>query len=160
MKAKIFSAKGVCQGGVPGIPRAWVHTTSVLGAQGIFGGPGTDVGSQPTSKPATTSGLWTSMTVSEDATYKASLVKVLGGPVGSSLTGLAKANFRPGLHFSNLKLAAGAYQLQIVLSAATNPARTTTLTSSTFTVGTPAAKPKPLTCRKGQKLKHGKCVRK
>jgi hypothetical protein len=188
MKAKIASAKGLCQGGVAGISQAWVHTTSVIGAQGIFGGPGTAVGSQPTAKPATTSGLWTSLTVSEDANYTASLVKVPGGPVGQPLTGVAKAYFKPGLHFTNLKLAAGTYQFQIVLTAATNPSRSTTLTSSTFTVGTPTTikpvkptklakvvkpkqpakvvkpkskpKPKPLKCTKKQKLKKGKCVKK
>ena len=52
MKAKIASAKGNCQGGVPGIAQTWSHTEQVIGAQGIFGGPGTDVGSQPTDKPA------------------------------------------------------------------------------------------------------------
>ena len=124
--------------------------------------------------------------MSEDANYTASLVKVPGGPVGQPLTGVAKAYFKPGLHFTNLKLAAGTYQFQIVLTAATNPSRSTTLTSSTFTVGTPTTikpvkptklakvvkpnkpakvvkpkpKPKPLKCTKKQKLKKGKCVKK
>ena len=181
MKAKIASAKGQCQGGVPGISQAWVHTTSVIGAQGIFGGPGTDPGSQPTAKPANVSGLWTSLTTTEDANYTATIVKVPGGPVGSPLTGVAKAYFKPGLHFTNLKLAAGTYQFQIVLTALTNPSRTTTLTSPTFTVGTATAtkpgkvvktpkpkpgkvvkkpKPKPPKCTKKQKLKNGKCVKK
>ena len=48
MKAKIASAKGNCQGGVAGIPQSWSHTEQVIGALGIFGGPGTDPGSQPT----------------------------------------------------------------------------------------------------------------
>jgi hypothetical protein len=115
-----------------------------------------------------TTGLWTSVTTTEDATYTATLVKVPGGPVGTPLTGTAKAYFKPGLHFTGLKLLPGAYQFQIVLKAVTNPSRTTTLTSSTFTVGSPTTvkpgKVKPPTtplkkCKRGQKLKKGKCVR-
>jgi hypothetical protein len=171
VKTKIASAKGNCQGGVAGISQAWVHTTSVLGAQGIFGGPGTDPGSQPTTpKPLLTTGLWTSVTTTEDATYTATIVKVPGGPVGTPLTGTAKAYFKPGLHFTGLKLLPGTYQFQIVLKAVTNPTRTTTLTSSSFVVGTPTTtgkpgKTKPVVtppvkkCKKGLKLKKGKCVK-
>ncbi len=126
VKAKIAASKGLCQGGVAGVPRAWSHTTSVLGAQGIFGGPGR--------RPAA-SGLRTSFTVGEDASYTARIVKVPGGQLGPALTGVAKAYYRPALRFGNLQLPNGAYQFQIVLTALTNPARTTTLTSSTFTVG-------------------------
>ena len=54
---------------------------------------------------------------------------------GLPLTGVAKAYYRPALRFGNLQLPNGAYQFQIVLAALTNPARTTTLTSPTFTVG-------------------------
>ena len=32
----------------------------MIGAQGIFGGPGTESGSQPTNKPAGATGVWTS----------------------------------------------------------------------------------------------------
>jgi hypothetical protein len=135
VKAKIAASKGLCQGGVAGIPRAWSHTTSVLGAQGIFGGPGTAAGSRSTAEPPAASALRTSFTVGEDASYTARLVKVPGGPVGPALTGVAKAYYRPALRFGNLKLPNGAYQFQIVLTALTNPARTTTLTSSTFAVG-------------------------
>jgi hypothetical protein len=149
MKTKIASAKGVCQGGVAGIPQTWAHTTQVIGAQAIFGGPGTDVGSQPTDKPAGTTGAWTSVTVNEDATYTATLSQVGGKTVGT-LTGTAKAYFKPGLHFtSSGPLAVGTYQFTIVLKAATNPSRTTTLTSKTFKVGNPSGttvtkgKPKP-----------------
>jgi hypothetical protein len=98
----------------------------VLGAQGIFGGPGR--------RPAA-SGLRTSFTVGEDASYTARIVKVPGGQVGPALTGVARAYYRPALRFGNLQLPNGAYQFQIVLTALTNPARTTTLTSSNFTVG-------------------------
>jgi hypothetical protein len=153
MKTKIASAKGNCQGGVQGIAQNWSHTEQVMGALGIFGGPGTDTGSQPTDKPAATTGVWTSLTVNEDATYVATLSQVTGPTGGgaksiASLTGTAKAYFKPGLNFKASKpLAAGFYQFTIVLKAATNPSRTTTLTSKTFKVGTPGGstttKPKP-----------------
>ena len=145
VKGKIASARGLCQGGVAGVPQGWQHTTQVIGAQGIFGGPGTDVGSQPSAKPAGIKVLWSSFTVSEDATYTATVTKAGGGAV-ATLTGLAKAYYKPGLKFPLKKLAAGSYQFQVVLKAATNPSRTTTLTSSTFTVGKAApakGKPKP-----------------
>ena len=51
--------------------------------------------------------------------------RVPGGPVGPSLTGVARAYYRPGLHFGNRKLSNGTYAFQIVLTALTNPARTT-----------------------------------
>jgi hypothetical protein len=143
MKNKIASAKGTCQGGVPGIPQTWAHTDQVIGAQGIFGGPGTSTGSQPTNKPAGATGAWTSVTVNEDATYSATLSKVTGPTGGGAkaaapaLTGTAQAYFKPGLHFVSTKpLAAGYYQFSIVLKAATNPSRMTTLTSKAFMVGT------------------------
>ena len=93
----------------------------MLGAQGIFGGPGTPPGSRPASNPANTQGLWTSFTVTENASYAARLVKVPGGAVGAPLTGIAKAYFRPGLRFGNLRLRPGTYRFQIVLTALTNP---------------------------------------
>jgi hypothetical protein len=119
VKTKIAAAQGLCQGGVAGVPRAWAHTTSVVGARGIFGG----------------SALSAGFTVGEDARYTAQLVKVPGGPVGPSLTGVARAYYRPGLHFGNLRPSNGTYEIQIALTALTNPARTTTLTSPAFTVG-------------------------
>ena len=84
VKAKIAASKGLCQGGVAGIAQAWRHTTSVLGAQGIFGGPGARParGRRPSRRHVP--GLWTSFTVSEDASYTARLVRVPGGPVGAA----------------------------------------------------------------------------
>jgi hypothetical protein len=131
LKAKIASASGLCQGGVPGIAQGWAHTTSVLGAQGLFGVPGT--GSQPARKLAASLGAWSTINVAEDANYVARLVRAPGGPVGTPLVGIAKAYSSPRLHFPNLK--AGRYRLRIVLRAATNTGRTTTLTSQPFTVG-------------------------
>jgi hypothetical protein len=176
MKTKIASAQGNCQGGVPGVPRTWSHTTQVIGAQGIFGGPGTDPGSQPTAKPFGTTGVWTSLTVNEDATYVATLSRVKGPAGGgavvvNSLTGTAKAYYKPGLNFKSAKpLLPGYYQVGISLKAATNPSRTTTLTSSVFKVGTlggttakatTTGKPAPTKCKKGfKKNARGKCVKK
>ena len=145
MKTKIATAKGNCQGGVQGVPQAWSHTEQVIGAQASFGGPGTDPGSQPADKPAAATGAWTSLTANEDATYTATLSQVSGPSGGAAkplatLTGTAKAYFKPGLHFTSSKpLAAGYYQFSVVLKAVTNPSRTTTLTSRAFKVGSPAA---------------------
>jgi hypothetical protein len=151
VKAKIASSTGLCQGGMPGISRAWAHTTSVIGAQGIFGRPGAG------------QGLSTSLTVGEDASYTARIVRVPGGAVGPVLTGLARAYYRPGLHFANFTPPSGTYQFQIVLTALTNPARTTTLTSPTFTVGSQrggsggnqGGGPAPRHCGHGRHGRHG-----
>jgi hypothetical protein len=143
MKAKIASAQGNCQGGVQGIARAWSHTTQVIGAQAIFGGPGTEPGSQPANRPLGTTGVWTSLTVGEDALYTATLTKVAGSTGGApatigTLTGTARASYKPGLNFKTTRpLAPGYYQYAVELKAATNPSRTTTLTSKTFTIGNP-----------------------
>jgi len=151
MKTKIATAKGNCQGGVAGIPQSWSHATGVLGTQGIFGGPGTDAGSQPGKKPAGVTGLWTSFTANEDATYVATLTQ--GGKAVASLTGTAKAYYKPGLNFRLTRfLPNGTYQFTVVLKAATNPSRTTTLSSKPFTVGNGAnaTKSKPKLKAKGK----------
>jgi hypothetical protein len=155
MKTKIATAHGLCQGGVAGIAQGWAHTTQVVGAQAIFGGPGTPPGSRPSDKRAGATGAWTSVTATEDATYTATLTQVSGPKGGggkkiASLTGMAQANYRPGLHFALRKpLRVAYYQFTVVLKAATNPSRTTTLTSKTFKVGKPtsrtASKRKPKT---------------
>jgi hypothetical protein len=63
-----------------------------------------------------------------------------GAKTVASLSGTAKASYRPGLNFKLPgPLPAGCYQFGIVLKAATNPARTTTVTSRTFLVGSAAA---------------------
>ena len=66
------------------------------------------------------------------------------------------------MHFGNLRLAPGTYEFQFALTALTNPARTSTLTSPTFTVGAApggrhgrsAGTPSPAHCRHGHG--HGK----
>jgi hypothetical protein len=155
MKTKIDSAKGNCQGA----NETWSHATGVIGAQGIFGGPGTDVGSQPGSKPAGVTGVWTSFTVNEDATYTATLTQ--GGRTVATLTGTAKAYYKPGLNFRLGKLLpSGTYQFTVVVKAATNPTRTTTLTSKSFTIGSVSsaaqAKAKGKTKAKGKPKAKGK----
>jgi hypothetical protein len=174
MKDKIASAMGDCQGGVWTVAKTWTHTDQVIGAQAIFGGPGTHVGSDPADKPAGATGVWTSLTVNEDATYTATFSSVTGPSGGSAktiatLTGTAKAYFKPGLNFKTPKpLAIGYYQFSIALKAAANPSRTTTLTSKTFKVGSPGTvsakvkpKPPPSICKKGfTKNARGKCIKK
>jgi hypothetical protein len=155
MKAKIASAQGNCQGGVAGVPQTWRHTAKVIGAVGILGGAGTRPGSQPTNRRFGVTGVFTSVTANEDATYRAFLLRVKGPAKATAklargakavvtLTGLARAYRRPGLHLQSKKrLPVGYYRISIVLRAATNPLRSTTLTSRSFTVGKPSAKPKP-----------------
>jgi hypothetical protein len=150
LKAKIASAQGNCQGGVAGVARTWSHTTKVIGALGILGGPGTKPGSQPANKPAGTTGVWTSFTANEDAIYAARLLKVTapakagakiapGATTVATLTGTAHAYFRPGLRFRSSKpLRVGYYRFGIALRAAANGLRSTTLVSRSFTVGKPS----------------------
>ena len=153
MKDKIASARGNCQGGVPGVPQAWRHTTHVIGAVGIFGGPGTAPGSQPVDKRTRPTGPWTSLTAAETPTYKPTLLKVRApakagvkivpstAKIVATLSGRARANFRPGLHFRfSKRLAVGYYRFSITLRAVTNPLRSTTLVSKSFTVGKPKAR--------------------
>jgi hypothetical protein len=91
--------------------------------------------------------VWTSLTVGEDANYTARLQQVTGPDGGdaktvASVTGAAKASYRPGLNFKlPAPLPVGCYQFGIVVRAATNPSRTTSLTSKTFVVGTPVTSP-------------------
>jgi hypothetical protein len=155
MKAKIAAAQGNCQGGVAGIAQTWAHTARVIGAAGILGGPGTKAGSQPANRRFGVRAVWTSMTANEDVTYRAFLLRVKAPAKATAkltrdaktvvtLTGLAHAYVRPGLRFTAKKpLPVGYYRISIVLRAATNPLRSTILTSRSFTVGKPAAKPKP-----------------
>jgi hypothetical protein len=159
VKNKLATAHGQCQGGISGISQAWVHTTSVVGAQAAFGGPGTPLGSQPAAAAATKRYWAFSFTASEDTTYKAALVQVSGPTNGAdaaravtsarkkgpkktgvmTLTGTAHAYFRPLVTFPAKPLAAGYYAYAIKLGAAVNGARTTTLVSNAFAVGQPAA---------------------
>jgi len=138
VKNEIGAAHGNCLGGVPGVPRLWHHTMQVVGAQAVFGGPSTTPGSQISRKPAGITSLLTSVTATENATYKAMLVKLPGGRF-RLVTGHVRAYRRPAITLPTVGLPAGVYKLQIVLTAEANPARTTTFTSKTFTVGKPLA---------------------
>jgi hypothetical protein len=64
------------------------------------------------------------------------LRKVGGGPVGAPLTGTFRAYARRMLQFPTA-LRPGRYRITIVLRAATNSNRTTTLVSKPFTVAQP-----------------------
>jgi hypothetical protein len=160
VKAKIASAHGQCQGGVAGISQAWVHTTSVVGAQAIFGGPGTPLGSKPKSKPLASRYWAFSFTASEDVAYKAGIFaagktapkasdlarfltsarRTRQAPV-AAVSGSGHAYFKPLVKFPGKALPSGTYVYAIRMAAAVNPARSTTLVSAPFTVGTPSAKP-------------------
>jgi len=158
LKAKIASARGECQGGVAGIPRSWSHTTQVIGAKPIFGGPGAAVGSQPVNRKFATKGVWTSFTVGEDAVYRAVLLRVPSPKARTAKTvatlhGKAKAAFRPGLNFKQrTPLRVGYYRFSIEVRAVMNTARVTRLTSHLFAIGHPLAKHK-------QKHKHKKAAK-
>jgi hypothetical protein len=144
MKNKIASAQGLCQGGVPGISLPWAHTAKVLGAVGTFGGLGTSPGSQPTRRAASARGWAFSVTAGEDTTYEATLrrVTVTGRSPKNVLasSGTVKAYRAPVVKFNPRTLPAGYYEYSITLAAATNPKRTTTLTSKPFQVGSPGAR--------------------
>jgi hypothetical protein len=121
----------------------------VIGAQGVWGGPGTDAGSQAPVRPSKVTGLQTGVTVNEDAAYVATLVRVATGgsqtPVGAAVTGTAQAYFKPVIKFSSgaTPFPDGAYQYVVKLTAAatvgTPNVRTTTLTSNVFTIGIASA---------------------
>ncbi len=170
VQGKIASAKGECQGGVGGVPQAWKHTVQVVGAQSIFGGPGTVPGSRPGNKPGTQQYWAFSVTAGEDATYSAGLFQVpsaAGAPLAevargltsarrspkrkaaakvASTVGVLKAYYKPLVKFPGRRLQPGYYVYGITLAATANPERTTTLVSKAFKVGKPAAakaKPKP-----------------
>ncbi len=145
MKNEIASAQGECvSGGVPGITRRWIHTTTVLGAAAAFAGPGTSAGSQPGNKPAGIRKVVFSLTSGEDATYAASLIPVLPG--ARQATGVAAIATAGGAIHAYRKppvaipgrIPDGRYRIRVVVTAATNPARTTTLLSRIFRVGTEA----------------------
>jgi hypothetical protein len=139
VKAKIASSHGNCQGGVPGVSQAWVHTEQVVGAQAFWQGPGSQATGQPTNKPGTNQYWAFSVTTGEDAGYTASLVDVKTKKAVRTMTGTAKANYTPLVHFAGGLLPVGCYDYQVVLTAAVNAQRTTTLTSSPFTVGASAS---------------------
>jgi hypothetical protein len=120
LKQKIASARGLCQGGVPGVARTWHHSTGVIGASASF--------------VSTAAGaLRPVLTASEDATYTATVRKAGGGPVGVPVTGVLKAYGIQKVAI-DLALPSGRYTVAVVLRAVTNPGRLTTLVSRPFRV--------------------------
>ena len=83
------------------------------------------------------------ITTGEDATYTASLIPVLPGARQATAVravaigrGLVHANRWPPVAIPG-RIRDGRYRIRVVVTAATNPARTTTLTSRIFRVGAP-----------------------
>jgi hypothetical protein len=140
VKDKIASAHGLCQGGVAGLSQSWSHSVGVLGAD-FFGGPSADPGSQPADQPASALYWAFSVTASERTTFKATLSRVTTGgspKIMLSAAGSANAYSKPLVKFNPRSLPAGTYRYRITLAAATNPQRTTTLTSKPFKVARPS----------------------
>jgi hypothetical protein len=136
LKHEITTAQGSCAGTSHG----WVHTETVTGAAGSFAGPGTVAGSQPTAKLAGIKQLRIAVTTSEDATYVASLVPAVPGARQAAaarsvraVNGTVRAYRKPPISLPG-PIPAGKYRVRVVVTAATNPDRTTTLTSRAFTV--------------------------
>ena len=86
MKQKIASAQGQCQGGVAGVPQAWVHTTGVIGAQALFGPAATRPGS-PGNKPGGIGSLQVSDDCERGCDVLGDLVTAAGSTLGTAVTG-------------------------------------------------------------------------
>ena len=151
VKSKIAAAHGQCQGGVAGISQAWVHTTSVVGAQAFFGGAGSAAGSKPAAHALTSKYFAISFTATEDTTWKVGLYKLASAtaePTGAPVlakTGTAHAYFKPLAKLPPKAMKAGWYAYALQLTAAVNPTRTVTFTSKAFAVGKPGTPAKPKT---------------
>jgi hypothetical protein len=148
VKSKIATAHGQCQGGIPGISQAWVHTTSVLGAQAFFGGPGSSATSKPAARPATAKYWAISFTTTEAANWTVGLYKLSGpaaAPRGTPVLtahGTSHAYFKPLALLPGKAVPAGWYAYTLQLAAAVNPTRTTSFISKPFAVGKPGASAK------------------
>ena len=112
MKAKIASAQGACQGGVPASRRRG-HTDRRRR-------PGVLRGGAFTAGPRRGQRRGLQRTASEDANYTARARRRSGGRSGPSLAGLVKAYSTPAVKFRPATHPAGWYQFS-VLSAAANP---------------------------------------
>src|SRR4029077_8823337 len=118
---------------------SWQHTETVIGAKVFFGGGSTF---HAPNRGAGQKAWGFSATASEDANYSATLVQVKG-PTGDSpttvdqATGLIHAYYTPAIKLQTASHPAGYYMLKLTLTAAVNPARTTTFTSNVFKLGTP-----------------------
>lgn len=137
LKNQIATAQGACQTTSHG----WVHRTNVLGAAGVFGLPGSLAGSAAVDRPAGIKSLRVAVTAQEDATYTAALVPVGVGARQiaavkrvSPVAGTVHAYRRPAITFAG-PIPSGRYRIRVVVSAATNPSRRTTIVSRIFRVG-------------------------
>jgi hypothetical protein len=133
MKQKIAAAQGQCQGGVPGVPQAWIHTTQVLGATALFG-PSSDPTAPPINRPGGIGSLQVSVTANEDATFSAILVNAAGATLGAPVTGTLHAYFKPAIKWVG-RIPNGTYTIKVTLTAVTNTTRVSVLTSQPFNVG-------------------------
>jgi hypothetical protein len=128
VKSKLASAQGLCQGGVAGVSDAWSPARGVIGAQGIFDGL------------RAVRRVAAALTVGEDATFTATLQRLAGpsGPVArraATVAGRARAYRTPSIRFPRAALRPGFYNVKVVLTAAVNPLRRSTLTSRVFRIG-------------------------
>jgi hypothetical protein len=131
-------------GKCPTTSLTWRHTTAVVGAKPSFG--------KLAAFPAKQKAWAFKVTADEEATYKASIVRVAGGRAPQSArtrkggdvvvqtSGLVRAGWSPRIAFPAKTLPAGRYAYSVELAASMNPARKTTLVSSPFTVGAAAKK--------------------
>ncbi|MGZ4152479.1 MAG: hypothetical protein ACXVP3_08540, partial [Actinomycetota bacterium] len=95
----------------------------------------------PGDQPAGSKQLQIAVIAGEDVTYTATLVPAnMDAREASTASGLRsvsgrlRAYRRPPITFTGL-IPSGRYRIVVVVAAATNPARTTTLTSKVFAVG-------------------------
>ena len=142
MKDKIASAQGLCQDGVPGI-----SLPVVAHAQG--GRCGRQL-RRPRHEPRVTAGPATGLRPGLGIQRHGGRGHDLQGAAAASdrrraarrgrvlaSAGTVKAYRTPIVKFNTRTLPAGYYAYSITLAAATNPQRTTTLTSKPFRVGSP-----------------------
>ena len=128
---KAIAAAGTC----PAL-HAWKHTSTVIGAKGIW-----NLKLKPTKQKT----YWSQVGAGEDATVVTGIFPADGvRPTAASfaagstavkmLSGVVKANSIRSFKFHPLKLAPGRYVFAALLTAAMNPQRTRLLVSGPFTV--------------------------
>jgi hypothetical protein len=134
MKLAIAADRGACVAPVAGVATSWRYDTDVSGARASFAGRLAPLGSEPSPQPATVRALTAAVTAEEAATYSATLLAADAVRPAASATGSVRPYARSPIRFSG-PFRAGRYTIELVLQAATNPARTTVLTSRSFVIG-------------------------
>jgi hypothetical protein len=143
VKAKIAGAQGECTGGVPGISQAWVHTTSVVGAQLLSVGGGTPAGAQPATRAAGPRGWAIGFSATEATTWTLKLYKVASATASPSgapaltVSGSAHAYYKRIATLPPKGMSTGWYASTLQLTAAVNPSRTITFVSKAVAIGKP-----------------------